>query len=1044
MKRFLIVILLLAVSLVGYAQKNMTVKGQIVDSAGEPLIGATVKAAGSTAGTVTDLDGRFSVEVPSKTKAVVVSFVGYKTQTVVVQPGKELKIKMQDDANVLNEVVAIGYGAVKKGDVTASIASVKGEDLEDRPVSNVASALQGELAGVEVRSTTGAPGGEIQITVRGAASINEEMPAYPLYVVDGIPMDDDFDLSLLNMADIQSIDVLKDASSSAIYGSRGANGVVLITSKKAKMNGKTDIRFNASYGLQTPEKRIDNMSPTEWMAWRTKYINSKYVADYGAKGATVDDDFYTRMQYRNFSSTYMADPRWSMPGYGGLALIDWQDEMYGTATFQNYNLSASGGYTRGNYRLSVGYTDHDGMVVNSDFKKLTAQMSGEIKVNDFITAGMRLAPTVSWKNGVAVDGKDAGIATASWRTTPVAEPDAGIYSGAQPYAIYAYGSGVSPYARMERESRLRETLSLQSSAYLNFDITKELQAQLLGSWGYTDNKSRGFTPSTTSSTWASYEVGYQASAAWSGSSAHKLMGQALLTYKKKFGKSHSLNVVAGWSTETTKYGYSYNLGAKQFPNNNIHGFNMTDEVITSATATYNTDVRMMSYFGRVQYNYNDRYLVNASLRTDGNSRFGSNRRWATFPAVSASWRVSNEAFWPKNLPLTDAKVRLSYGQNGSCALPVTAARNLMDGSNYAYGETLYNGFAPAQAESPDLTWQKTHSWNLGFDLGLWRNRVSLAVDIYQKTITDMLFNQSIPSVVGYQKNYTNAGDIRTNGVELELRSNNLTGALKWTTILNMTYMKNEVKSLGDNSTYYTGRGNVQVIEVGHPIGEYYLYDAIGVYMNAEDLANSPHRETSVVGSTKYRDISGPDGVPDGIIDDYDRTHMGSPRPKFMYGLTNKFTWRDFDLSFLITAQTGGKIFCSGGRAYDTAVSASSGYAYNAFSKYQNMWFSEEEPGDGKTPGFVSLADPDASSRFLYSSDFIKLKNITLGYNVPLPQNRYVSKLRVNFSMENLLMWDNYDAGYSPEASNDSHLIGSTDYGSYPLPRTFALGVNVTF
>ena len=1037
MRQIIITLLLLAITVAGMAQKTQTVKGTVVDAQGEPLIGATVSAPGSSAGTVTDLDGNFVMEIPAKVKNITISYIGYKSQVLPVQSGKPLKVTLKQDATTLDEVVAIGYGAVKKGDVTASIASVKGEELADRPVSNVASALQGELAGVEVRSTTGAPGGQIQITVRGAASINEEMPAYPLYVVDGVPMDDDFDLSLLNMADIQSIDVLKDASSSAIYGSRGANGVVLITSKKAKTNGKTDIQFRASFGLQTPEKRIDNMSPTEWMAWRTKYINSMYVAKYGAQGATAADDFYTRMQYNNFSSTYMADPRWSMPNYGGLALIDWQDEMYSTATFQNYNLSASSGTTRGNYRLSVGYTNHDGMIVNSDFKKLNAQLSGEIKVKDFVTVGMRLAPTVSWKNGADVDGKDSGIATASWRTTPVAEAEAGIYAGSQPYSNYAFGAGVSPYARMEQQSRLRETLSLQASAYVNIDITKELQAQLLGSWGYTDSKNRGFTPSTLNSSWANYEVGYLASASWAGSSSHKFMGQALLTYKKVFAKKHNLSIVAGWSAEGSKYGYTYKMDASQFPNNNIYGFNQTDELITRAEATYNTEDRMMSFFGRATYNYDNRFLVNASLRTDGSSRFGTDRRWATFPAVSASWRISQEKFWPE-IPLTDAKVRVSYGQNGSRALPLTAARSIMNSSNYAYGETVYNGFAPGQSENPDLTWQKTHSWNIGLDLGLWKNRVSLAVDFYWKTISDMLFNQTIPSVVGFTKAYANAGNIQTKGVELELRSNNLTGPLKWTTILNVTHMTNEVKSLGDNSTLYTGRGNIQVIEVGHPIGEYYLYEAIGVHTSLADLNSSPHRESAVVGSTKYRDVNG-----DGVIDDNDRTYMGSPRPKFMYGLTNKFSWKDFDLSFLITAQTGGKIFYSGGRAYDTSLSPSSGYAYNAFSKYQNMWFSEEDPGDGVTPGFVSLADPDASSRFLYSSDFIKIKNITLGYNIPLPKNKYISKLRAYFSVENVYMWDKYDAGYSPEASNDSNLTGNSDYGSYPLPRTYTLGINVT-
>lgn len=1019
------------------AQKNITMKGSVVDTKGEPLIGAMVTVPGTSIGTVTDLDGNFKLEVPAKVKTIAVSYVGYKSQVVPVQGGKSVKVKLQDDAVNLEQVVAIGYGAVKKGSVTASISSVKGEDLEDRAVSNVASVLQGELAGVEVRNSTGAPGGSVEISVRGAMSVNDEMAANPLYVVDGVPMDDDFDLSLLNIADIQSIEVLKDASSSAIYGSRGANGVVIVTSKKGKNNGKTDIRFNATFGLQTPEKRMDNLSPTEWIAWRSKYNNMNYVNTYGAQGATASDDFYKRMQFESLNTNRMNDPRWSMADYGGLALIDWQDELYRVATFQNYNLSATAGYNRGNYRVSVGYTNHDGVIVNSSFKKLTAKLSGEMKLKDNITVGLNVAPTVSWTDGADVDGKDAGTALASWRTNPIAEADAGIYTGTDPYRAYLWGAGTSPVAKMEQISNKRESIQLMTSAYMNIDIMKGLQLQLLGSWNYKDSKIRKFQPNTYASNWYSYPEGYQSTAAWSGSSSHKFLGQALLTYKNTFAKKHDVNVVAGWSAESTSNGYSYSMSATHFPNNNIYGFNITDEDVTAATATYSTGERMVSVFGRATYSYDNRYLLNVSLRTDGNSRFGSNRRWATFPAVSAAWRVSNERFWPENIPLTDAKIRLSWGANGSRALPVAASRGLMTSSNYvnASGEVV-NGFIPSQLENTELTWQKTYSWNFGLDLGLWRNRVSLAVDYYVKTIEDMLYNLTLPSAVGFQKGYTNTGNIRTQGVDLELKSNNLTGALKWTTSLRIGYMTNEVIDLGENSTIYCGRANSQVIAVGHPVGEYYLYDAIGVYVDQADLENSPHEATSKVGCVKYRDVNG-----DGVIDDNDRVYMGSPKPKFTYGLTNKFFWKNFDLSFLITAQTGGKIYCGGGRAWDKG--SSSGMQYNVLRKYQNMWWSETDPGDGVTPSyFVSSSEHENTSRWLYSSDFIKLKNLTLGYNVPLPKNKFVSKLRVNFSIENVFMIDSYDAGYSPEANNDGGLIGRSDYGSYPLPRTFSLGINV--
>lgn len=1040
MKQTIITLLLAIVSLSSYAQKGINVSGTVTDMDGEPLIGATIKVPGSNTGSVSDLDGNFSIKVPDNTKALAVSYVGYKTQTVAVKAGRSLRIKLMEDANDLDQVVVIGYGAVKKGSVTSAISSVKGEDLQDRAASNVASVLQGELAGVEVRNFSGAPGGSVEISVRGATSVNDEMPANPLYVVDGIPMDDDFDLSYLNMDDIESIEVLKDASSSAIYGSRGANGVVIVTLKKGK-GGKSDISFHAIFGLQTPEKRIDNLSPTEWIAWRSKYNDQYYVDHYGSKGATAADDFYTRMQYTGLNADSMNDPRWTMPGYGGLALIDWQDEMYRVATFQNYSLSAMGGGTRGNYRLSVSYTNQNGIIIESGFKKLTANLSGEIKLKDYITVGLSVAPTVSWADGSNVDGKDSGIATASWRTTPVAEPDAGIHTGTEPYSSYLWGGSSSPVSRMEEEDNKRENVRLLTSAYINIDFTKHLQAQLLGSWNYTDQKNRNYTPGSIRENWASYPEGYLSTGNWTGTTSHHFLGQALLTYDNTFAKKHDLNVVLGWSAEASSDGYSYSMRATHFPNDNIHGFNFTDEQFTRAEAEYTTDEKMMSVFGRVTYSYDNRYLLNLSLRTDGNSRFGKDRRWATFPAASAAWRVSNEKFWPKNFFMTDAKVRVSYGSNGSRALPLTASRGLMESSNYVDASgAIINGFKPSQLENRDLTWQKTNSWNFGIDLGLWKNRVSMSADYYIKTIKDMLYNLTMPSVVGFEKGYTNTGNIRTKGLDLEIKSNNLTGKLKWTTTLNIGYMTNKVKSLGANSTIYCGRGGSQVIAVGHPVGEYYLYDAIGVYKDQEDLDNSPRETSSRVGGVKYRDVSGPDGTPDGEINEYDRVYMGSPKPKFTYGLTNRFVWKNFDLSFLITAQTGGKIFCGGGRAFDTS---GLGVKYNVLQKYTNMWWSENEPGDGVTPGiFVSASEQQASSRWLYSSDFIKLKNITLGYTVPLHKNRFITRLRITAAVENVFMIDDYDAGYSPEANNDGGLIGRSDYGSYPLPRTFSLGINV--
>ncbi len=1037
MKRLIYAIIMLFAVVTAQAQEIRRVTGIVTDSNGEPLLGATVKGQNSQGGTVTDLDGQFGLDVSKAEKNLSVSYIGYETKVVAVGSGQGLKIVLNEQDNTLNEMVVIGYGAVKKGSVTAAVSSVKGEDLERRPVSNVASALQGELAGVEVRTTTGTPGASVDIKVRGATSINESASSAPLYVVDGVPMDENFDLSQLNVNDIQSIEVLKDASSSAIYGSRGANGVIIVTSKRGDTSGKSQLRFNASYGLQQAERKMDMMSPTEWIAWRTKCNNAQYVARFSAKGATASDDFATRIGIiGGMDSRYVNDPRWSMPDYGGLALIDWQDELFRLASYQNYSLSTSHGSQQGNYRLSVGYTQQDGIVINTDYKKLTAQFSGETRIKDRLTMGLKVAPTVEWTGGGGVDGRGSQAMTALTQT-PVAEGDAGVNTNSAPYERYYWATGgVSPITRMRGEDNKREKVTVNSSVYLNFDIMKGLQAQVLGAWNYYDYKTRRFIPSDVDSNWSKYQEGYLSIGQWTGTSSQKLMEQAQLSYNQTWGK-HNVNAVAGWSLESTFNSSNYSLQATHYPNNAVHGFNMLDEDMTRTTATYQTDDRMVSYFGRVIYNYDDRYLLNVSLRRDGSSRFGSNNRWGTFPAFSAAWRASNEAFWPKSKVFTDAKVRVSYGSNGSRSLPIGSANGLMTTNNYSTNGEITTGYLPSSLENPDLTWQKTKSWDMAVDLGFLHNRISMSLDYYRKTITDMLYSVSMPSDIGFATAYSNIGNIETKGLELELKSNNLTGRLKWTTTLNIAYTTSKVKDLGENSSIPCGWENsTQIIEVGKSVGEFYLYKAVGVYQTQDDLDNYPKQTSSTLGSVRYADING-----DGVIDTNDRTYCGHPSPDFTYGLTNTFRWKNFDLSILVTAQTGGKIYGALGRAFDRT---GLGTSINVLRKYQNMWFSEDDPGDGVTPCiFNTSTTEEYDTRWLYSSDFLKIKNITLGYNVPLKKGSFVSSIRINASVENLYMWDKYDGGYSPESNNSSSLVSSWDYGAYPMARTYSIGLNVT-
>ena len=1027
MKRFLIFLTVLLCHLSLQAQ---TIVGTVKSVDGEPLIGASVLAVGTNMGTITDLDGQFELSTTEPITELEISYVGYRSQVVTVK-GSRVDVRLAEDVSTLNEVVAIGYGSVKKGDVTNAVAQIKGDDLSERPVPNIASALQGELAGVEVTSTSGAPGSNVSIKVRGATSINEDATGNPLFVVDGIPMDEDFNMQHLNPQDIESIEVLKDASSSAIYGSRGANGVILITSKKGKDDSKISVKFTTNLSLSTPERLIPVMTPEQWIAWRSAINTQNYLSTYANKGANAGDTYAEQVVITGGSAGTSAvnDPRWSMPGYGGLNLVDWQEAMFRTSFAHNYNLSITQGGKNSNFRASVGYVHQDGIVINTGYQRLTGKVSGSVLLADKVRVTADVSPQFSLTTGGNVDGKD-NTAMQALSLAPVTENEAGLYTAAEPYSRYIYaGSTVSPVAVMEQRSYRDEQIRVASNLKIEYEIIKGLTAELLGSWIFSNRDRKIFTPSSANRSWGSGE-GYETTASWTGSRSHKWLAQALLTYDNTWQDKHHLNVVGGWSLEASNYGSSYRMDAKQFPNNSIEGWTINDVTPTAFTATLTTNDRLVSCFARAEYGYDNRYLINASIRADGSSRFGRNNKWGFFPAVSAAWRVSEEHFWGSSWALNQLKLRASYGSNGSNAIPIGAADGLLT-SSYYYGET---GYIPASTENPDLSWQKTYSWNVGVDLGLFKNRISLAADYYRKTINDMLYQVTMPSVIGYAKGWSNIGNVLTQGVEVELKTENLTGKVKWTTKFTAAYSHNEVISLGDNSAIYTGYDNkTQIIEVGHPVGEYYLYIADGVYQTEEDLAKYPRQTTSGIGGVRYRDVNG-----DGVITEADRTYCGKPQPSWTFGLNNTIRWKDLDISILCTAQEGGRIWQGLGRAIDMM---NQGTNINRLDRWQNMWMSAIATGDGSVPAATGAnGTEEYSTRWLYSTDYFKIKNITVGYRFRF--KGFVKALRLSLSCENVWMWDKYRNGYSPESNNSSSSVKVWDYGAYPSARTYAFGLQL--
>lgn len=1030
-------------SAVIHAQETRAISGIVLDEEGEAVIGATVSSLpDKKVLTATDIEGGFSLSVPTGSTAIAVSSVGYKSVTVPLTADNHYKIVLGIDAQMLDETVVVGYGSVRKSTLSNSQSSVEGKDIADRNVTNVASAIQGMMAGVEVSSGSGAPGADVNIVIRGAASINAD--ATPLYVVDGIPVDN---ISDLNVQDIKSIDVLKDAASSAIYGSRGANGVVLITTRHPDAKEKLTIQLSASWGIQSIERHVDVLSPEEWMQWRTKVNDIYYMTDpegklglsQGAYTPEITDSYETRLEkLGKFQYNAINDPRWTVPGYPGLALIDWQSEFFRLAPIQNYNFSISNSGDKTRYRVSLGYIDQQGIATGTSFVKLSARASLETVFNNHFSFNFTVSPSYQkTSGGSSLNGKNRqGAMTLAM--VPVTEEEAGVKSGAEPYPGYTWGSSrVSPVEYMRKSTYEQESTAAKTQASIIYSIIKGLSLEGTVSLDFNTRMTSQFIPSSVTSKWEAGE-GVNTTASERTIRGLGYMVQILGKYNRSWNEVHNLDALLGYSFEH-RQNKELSAAASDFPDNSLPVFNINDETVTAASYSPGTPTRLVSMFVRAQYDWDGIVSVMGSIRRDGSSRLGKNNRWGWFPAVSVAFNVNRFGFWREESVINQLKVRASWGNNGNNRIPQSAALGILESANYSVNNSsVVNGFAQAQLNNLDLGWEKTSSLDFGVDLGLFSNRLQLTLDFYDKTTQSLLYKVRTPAVLGFDAVWSNIGHISNRGFELELRTMNNWGKFQWNLSANIAYNHNKVTSLGNaNETIYGGQSNTQVLRVGQPLNSYYMYDAVGVYQTRDDLLRFPRMSNSVLGDVRYRDVND-----DGIIDDRDRTLVGKPRPDFTYGLRNSFKYGNWDFSFLFTAQTGGKILSLLGRTIDRPGMGSN---LNVLSHWKDMWISEEEPGDGKTPGlFNSNTGQFYDTRWLYSTDFIKLKNVSVGYSLKFKKGQ-VKNLRFTLTGENLLMWDDYSGGFSPEANQGTTATaGNFDYGCYPQARTITIGAQATF
>lgn len=1069
-KKLCLLMLLLISCHLNILAQDKTVTGVVLDKTGETVIGASVLVKGTTNGTITDVDGNFTLKNVQEDAVLQVSFVGYKAQDVALKGQSNIKVTLEEDTEVLDEVVVIGYGSVKKSSLTGAVAKMDAKSIQDRPLARPETALQGQLAGVSVRSITGEPGADMQIRVRGAASVNANSD--PLYVVDGVPMTT---LSGINPSDIASIEVLKDAASSAIYGSRGSNGVVIVTTQKGK-TGKAKVSFNASVGFQTLEKKIDMLNATEWMEFRTRWNDTQYLIDAKKKGVTnasILDDNATRLanlgvkagtddsykyvldeRWFNYLSQDMRDSHTYTPTSEGLSLLDWQDEFYRTAMVQDYSLSVSGATDNVNYMFSGGYMNQEGLATGTGYERFSFRANVESKINKYISLGINLAPTYIVTDGSGkANGKDAQTHKAL-ASTPVSELGVGYMTNVQPNERYGWAdTNSSPIYTLESMIRQDRTLRMVGNAFLRITPFEDFRVELSAAANYLDLDGNTYTFSSASSKWSNGE-GQNSGGAHTTSRIWNTLLQAVANYDHTFDK-HGVSAMLGFSSEQSSLGYKTEQSfSSPFPNDAITGTFDGSKVKPKAnTVTEQTPNKLLSTFGRLQYNYDERYMISGSLRFDGGSVFGANNKWGVFPAVSGGWLISNEKFfknWDQKW-LNTLKLRASYGVTGNNSISNTASYATLTSSIYGGAPGYYTN----SLGNADLGWEKTHSTDIAVDLGFLNNRIQLSLDWYTKNTTDLLYQVPVEGASGFSTIWDNLGDIHNEGFEIELNTHNLIGEFTWDTSFNMSYNKNEVKKIGtDNTPVYSGWSNNEsnILTVGKAVNTYYMYDAIGVWKSqAEiDAYSAAHGGEPVTfegtkiqpGDVRYRDVNN-----DGKFDkENDRDYLGSPTPKFVFGLTNRFTYKNFDLSVLLTAQTGGKIYGLLGRAIDRP---NMGAKSNVMGHWRDAWWSEDEPGNGSVPYIFSTTTSSAiDSRWLYSSNYLRIKNLTFGYKLPI-NPKFVSYARVYLSIENLAKWDSYYGGYSPEAANvGSGPGGATalglDYGGYPNARTFTFGINVNF
>ena len=972
--------------------QQITVQGVVKDQTGETVIGASVMEKGTTNGTITGIDGDFSLNMSSN-GTLVVSFVGYKTQEVQVKGQKQLQVVLSEDAEMLDEVVVIGYGTMKKSDLTGAVSSIGNKDIKDSPVSNLGQAIQGKISGVQIVDA-GKPGDNVSIKIRGLGSINN---CDPLVVIDGVPTD--LGLSSLNMAAVERLDVLKDASATAIYGSRGANGVVMITTKRGT-EGKGKLAVSANYSFQN---------------------------------ATNVPSLLNAAQYAELSNDMMVNsgrnpnPEWANPSELG-AGTDWMDELLRTGVMQNYTVSYSGGNEKSHYYVSGGFLDQSGIVKSVNYRRFTFQSNSDAQVLKWLKFSNNITFSADTKKSGSYNIGDALKALPIY---PVKNED-GSGSGPDGNSEW-YGSTRNPIGPTELNKSQTDGYNFLANLTAELTFTKWLKFK--STFGY-DAKFWFIDNFTPKYNWKPTPT-EETSRYKSDNKSFTYLWDNYFLFDHTFAEKHRVGLMAGMSAQWNTNDY-LNAQKNVFMFDNVHEMDNGEEMY--AIGGNETEWALLSYMARVNYSYEDRYLLTATIRRDGSSRFGKKHRWGTFPSVSVAWRASQEKWFPKNDYINDLKVRAGYGVTGSQAsvgnYSYLASYNT---SVYPFGISSGNQTALVSSTlaNPYIHWEEVAQTNIGFDASLFNSRVMFSFDAYLKETRDMLVKASIPITSGFEDTtttYTNAGKVRNQGIEMSLHTINLTGELGWETNLTATYNKNKIKDLNSDVPYYINQINnsyVTMLAKDYPINVFYGYVTDGIFQNQSEVNTHAVQPGAEPGDIRFRDLNN-----DGVINDSDRTVIGNPNPSWLFSMNNSLSYKGFELSVFLQGIAGNKIY-NANNIDNTGMAA----AYNQTTDVLKRWQGE---GTSNSMPRAVFGDPNqntrVSDRFVENGSYLRLKNITLSYTFPKQwlQKAQIENARLSLSCENVATITGY-SGFDPEVG-----INGIDQNRYPISRTFSLGLNFNF